>query len=90
MAWLLRLAAPMLAEERYPASPRLDADTELLLAGLASDTDLARLVRRVCSDRLPWVVLSSVALDAWQRRDPEGWASVAEWLATRSIRILLV
>jgi len=35
-------------------------------------------------------MLSSAAIEGWQRRDPEGWAHVAEWLAARSIPIVRV
>ncbi len=36
--------------------------TTELLDDLGADTGLARLVRRVCQDQFPWVVVSSAAI----------------------------
>ena len=69
------------------ASP---STTEALLASLDTDTDLSRLVKRVSAERMRWVVVSTAALTAWQRRDPEGWAKVAEWLDASQVAIVRV
>jgi hypothetical protein len=79
-----------IAETRHPARPRLDASADALLASLDSDIDLARLVKRVCAHDMPRIVVSSAALTGWQRRDPDGWARVADWLAARGVAIVRV
>src|SRR5690348_1603635 len=43
--------------------------TSDLLTDLGPASDLARLVERVTSDQLPWVVVSTTAVTAWTRRD---------------------
>jgi hypothetical protein len=64
--------------------------TSDLLTDLGSDSDLARLVQRVTSDQLPWVVVSAAAISAWTRRDPAGWAKVQAWLAERGVAIVKI
>jgi hypothetical protein len=64
--------------------------TSDLLTDLGSDSDLARLVRRVTHDRLPWVVVSSAAVTGWARRDPGGWAKVSAWLAERGVTLVRI
>jgi hypothetical protein len=61
-----------------------------LLDDLGADTDLARLVRRVCQDQLPWVVVSSAAVAAWMRRDSESWQKVADWLAAQGVALVRI
>jgi hypothetical protein len=61
-----------------------------LLDDLGADNDLARLVRRVCQDQLPWVVVSSAAVAAWMRRDPESWQQVADWLAAQGVALVRI
>lgn len=61
-----------------------------LLSDLGSDSDLARLVQRVTHDQLPWVVVSSAAVTAWMRRDPDGWAKVTAWLAERGVALVRI
>lgn len=61
-----------------------------LLDDLGADTDLARLVRRVCQDQLPWVVVSSTAVAAWMRRDPKSWQKVADWLAAQGVALVRI
>ena len=61
-----------------------------LLADLGSDTDLAVLVRRVCDDQLPWVVVSSAAVTAWMRRDPAGWEKVSTWLDAQGVALVRI
>ena len=61
-----------------------------LLDDLGTDTDLARLVHRVCQDQLPWVVVSSAAVAAWMRRDPNGWQKVADWLAAQGVALVRI
>jgi hypothetical protein len=64
--------------------------TSDLLSDLGVDSDLARLVQRVTHDRLPWVVVSSAAVAAWMRRDPDGWAKVTAWLAERGVALVRI
>jgi hypothetical protein len=61
-----------------------------LLTDLRSNSDLARLVQRVTEDRLPWVVVSSAAVLAWTRRDPDGWAKVSAWLEERGVALVRI
>jgi len=61
-----------------------------LLDDLGADTDLARLVRRVCQEQLPWVIVSGAAIAGWMQRDPRGWQEVSDWLATRGIALVRI
>ena len=61
-----------------------------LLTDLGRSSDLAQLVERVARDQLPWVVVSSAAVTAWMRRDPDGWAKVSAWLAERGVAIVRI
>ena len=62
--------------------------TSDLLPDLGPGSDLARLVQRVTSARLPWVVVSAAAVNAWTRRDPDGWAKVSRWLAEQGVAVV--
>jgi succinylarginine dihydrolase len=61
-----------------------------LLTDLGFSSDLKALVERVARDRLPWVVVSSAAVTAWTRRDPEAWAKVSAWLAAEGIAVVRI
>lgn len=61
-----------------------------LLGEIDPGTDLAHLVKRVCENDLPWVVVTTAALEAWQVRDPTGWERVREWLAARGVAIVRI
>jgi hypothetical protein len=61
-----------------------------LLAELDPTTDLARLVERIARNGLPWVVVPTAALTAWEQRDPAGWAKVSEWLGAKGIAIVRI
>lgn len=61
-----------------------------LLDDLGPDTDLARLVRRVCQEQLPWVVVSSRAIEGWTQHAPEGWRKVSTWLADQGIALVRI
>jgi hypothetical protein len=61
-----------------------------LLTDLGSSSDLAGLVERVARDQLPWVVVSSAAVTAWMRRDPEAWEKVSAWLAERGVAVVRI
>ena len=78
------------AQSRQPARAPLDASADALLATLDADTDLAYLVKRVCAHAMPRIVVSGAALTGWQRRDPEGWARVVEWLTAKGVAIVRV
>ena len=52
--------------------------------------ELAWLVERVCQNNLPWVVVTSSALTAWQERDPTGWEKVSGWLAAKGVAIVRI
>ena len=64
--------------------------TSDLLSDLGPGSELARLVERVTSDQLPWVVVSTTAVTAWTRRDPEGWAKVSRWLRERDVALVQI
>jgi hypothetical protein len=61
-----------------------------LLTDLGADTDLARLVRRVCEHGLPWVVVTRAALAGWMQRDPAGWQKVSDWFAAQGISLVWI
>ena len=61
-----------------------------LLNEVGPSTDLARLVKRVCENELPWVVVNTAALEAWQMRDPIRWDQVREWLAAKGVVIVRI
>ena len=70
--------------------PAIMETTELLTELQTSQTDLARFVEAVIRDRMPYMVVSSQALSAWQRREPQMWEKVADWLAARGVAVLTV
>jgi len=51
---------------------------------------VARFVEAVIRDRMPYMVVSSQALSAWQRREPQMWEKVADWLAARGVAVLTI
>ena len=61
-----------------------------LLDELGADTDLTRLVRRVCQEQIPWVVVSSAAVAGWMQRDPQGWQKVSAWLAAHGVALVRI
>ena len=77
-----------------PPEPRSDtgaatlAVPAALLAELNPNTDLAWLVERVARNNLPWVVVSVAAVEAWEDRDPLGWAKVSAWLAANGVPVI--
>jgi hypothetical protein len=62
--------------------------TPELLDELGADTDLTRLVQRVCREQLPWVVVSSGAIAGWMRCDPQGWQKVSDWLTAQGVTLV--
>jgi len=66
------------------------AEESELIAALKPNTDLARLVDRVPRANLPRVVLSPVAVVAWEREDPAGWAKVSQWLALKGVAVVRI
>lgn len=65
--------------------------TEDLLTELqTSQTDLARFVEAVVRDSMPYVVVPSAAVRAWQRREPQAWAKVAGWLEAHQVAVVAV
>ena len=64
-------------------------ETDELLSDLrASQTDLARFVESVVRNSAPYVVVSSEAVRAWQRREPQAWAKVTGWLAAHDVAVV--
>ena len=54
---------------------------DLLTELRASRTDLARFVEAACCSELPYIVVRSQAVVAWEEREPLVWKKVSEWLA---------
>jgi hypothetical protein len=63
---------------------------ELLTDLRTSQTDLARFVEAVVRDSMPYVVIPSAAVKAWQRREPQAWAKVAGWLEAHQVAVVAV
>jgi hypothetical protein len=63
---------------------------ELLIELRTSQTDLARFVEAVIRDRMAHVVVSSQTLSAWQRREPQTWEKVADWMAAHDVAVVTV
>ena len=62
-----------------------------LLADLQdSNTDLARVVEAVVRDRVPYIVVPSAAIRAWEQRGPQHWEKVAGWLAAQNVAMVQV
>ncbi len=62
-----------------------------LLADLQdSNTDLARVVEAVVRDRVPYIVVPSAAVRAWEQREPQHWEKVAGWLAAQNVAMVQV
>src|SRR5215813_2644441 len=55
-----------------------------------SRSDMARIVEAVLRDRLPYVVVPIQAIKSWERREPQHWAKVAGWLASRNVKLVEV
>jgi len=55
-----------------------------------SKTDLARVVEAVLRDRIPYIVVPSAAVRAWEEREPHHWAKVSDWLASRNVAMVQV
>ena len=66
------------------------ATNDLLNDLRTSRTDLARIVEAVRQDRPPYVVVSVQAVKSWERREPERWAKVIEWLLARKVSLVKV
>jgi hypothetical protein len=52
-----------------------------------SRTDLGRLVEAVSRDLFTQLVVPQQSVDAWERREPETWRKVSNWLAERGVPI---
>jgi hypothetical protein len=65
--------------------------TDELLAELrASKTDLGRFVEVMLRDESPQLVVPANAVRAWQKREPQTWAMVCDWLAAQGKNVVLV
>ena len=52
-----------------------------------SRTDLARLIEAVSRDLFTQLVVPQQSVDAWERREPETWLKVSNWLAEQGVPI---
>ena len=68
----------------------MTAADELLYDLRTSETDLARIVKAVVRDRLPYVVVPIQAVKFWERREPEHWAKVVGWLVAQNVSLVKV
>ena len=73
-----------------PGESAVIAADELLNDLRSSKTDLARLVEAVLRNKPPYVVVPSQAVRSWERREPQQWARVAEWLAAQNVGLVSV
>ncbi|MGH7299094.1 MAG: hypothetical protein ACREJE_01610 [Candidatus Rokuibacteriota bacterium] len=78
-----------LVAERIESALPLE-DPSDLLAELGPQADLAPLVNRAVQNDLPWVVVSSAAVAAWEQRDPAAWARVSQWLAAKRVAVVQI
>jgi hypothetical protein len=83
-------AIPEPAEPRRDAGATTRAAPAALLAELKPNTDRAWLVERVVRGNLPRVVVSAAAVEAWEDRDPLGWAKVSAWLAANGVTVVRI
>jgi len=57
---------------------------ELLIQARGSKTDLGPFVETMVRDQLPYLVVPSLAVRAWQEREPQSWATGASTSMLRS------
>ena len=64
-------------------------DTEELSFDLmASRTDLPRYLAAAQRTDLPYRVIASEAVRAWERREPDLWARFSSWLTAHGKRVV--
>jgi hypothetical protein len=63
---------------------------ELLAQLRRSKTDLGRFVEVMLRDQLPHLVVPAEAVRAWQKREPQTWAMVLDWLAEQGKSVVQV
>jgi hypothetical protein len=63
---------------------------EILIHVRSSRTDLARLIEAASRDDWPCVVVSARAVEAWQLREPQTWATVRTWLESQGKSLVIV
>lgn len=68
-----------------------DRATDVLLTELRmSRSDLAHLVEVVSRERRQYVAVSAQAVQAWEAREPQAWATVRAWLTNRGVRVVTI
>ena len=67
----------------------MDTD-ELNFDLMASHTDLPRFLAAARRTDLPYLVVASEAVRAWERREPDLWARFSTWLAAQGKSIIEV
>jgi hypothetical protein len=63
---------------------------EVLAQVSDSRTDLARLIQAAAREEWPCVVVSSQAVQAWERRAPDAWTTAQEWLLSLDKPLVIV
>ena len=63
---------------------------ELLAHVNGSSTDLIRIIEAASREDWPCVVVTSRAVEAWERRAPGAWPTVRSWLASQGKPALIV
>jgi hypothetical protein len=63
---------------------------ELLTQLRGSKTDLGRFVEAMLRDELPHLVVPAKAVRAWEKREPQTWAMVRDWLAEQGKSVVQV
>jgi len=57
---------------------------------MSSQTDLARYLEAARRSDLPFLVVASEAVRAWERREPDIWARFSCWLTAQGKEIVEV
>jgi len=63
---------------------------ELLAQVKDSSTDLMRIIKAAGRPEWPCVVVSSQAVEAWERRAPGAWPRVRLWLDAQGKPVVIV
>jgi hypothetical protein len=63
---------------------------ELLAHVKGSSTDLIRIIEAARREDWPCVVVSSKAVEAWERRAPGAWPTVRSWLDSQGKPVVII
>ncbi len=63
---------------------------ELLAQVKDSSTDLTRIIEAAGRPEWPCVIVSSQAVEAWERRAPGAWPRVRSWIDSQGKPVVIV